>query len=225
MYSCQPIRIAAVAATLAVAVAGAGAVTIGAEVTVDNSYGLYVGTPASLSFVGSDNDWSSVETYSFSASAGDYVYVAAWDWSGIQGFQGIVDAGSTKYRTNTTDWVVTIVAPAALAGWTAINGPAPSLSSLQSALSSATWSSIAAGATGSHSVQPWGAKVADLNTLWIWSDTLSDVSAGDGKLVVFRTVTPVVSAIPEPGIASMMAVGVAALGFLAHRRRRAERLR
>lgn len=196
--------------------APAQAITVTADVTVDNVYGLYVGTPSTLSLLGANSDWVSVERYSFEAAAGDYVYVAAWDLGGIQGFQGIVSGESRVFRTNTIDWTYTLVAPSALPGWTPASGSQPGLASLKTALAGASWSAVTGSAP--HSTWPWGGAVSDPATLWIWSDSLTDPTLSDGTLVVFRTVASVASVVPEPSMALLMLGGLLIVGTAARRR-------
>lgn len=194
----------------------ASAVPISAQLTADNVYGLYVGTPSTVTLVGSNNVWQTAESYGFQALAGDFVYVAAWDLGGPQGFQGVVSNGATQFRSNAADWVYTVIPAASLPGWSAVDGPQPSLTALRSALAAASWSAI--GAVTSHAGSPWGAVVSDAATQWVWTDSLSNNSSADGQLAVFRTATAVVSAVPEPGRAAMLLLGLAVVGLLAKRR-------
>lgn len=196
----------------------AGAVQVTAELTVDNVYGLYVGTPATASLVGSNNDWISVESYIFQANPGDFVYVAAWDFGSFQSFQGYAQAqGGTRFRSNAVDWVYSVVPASALPGWSAIDGPQPGLASLRNALSTATWSTVAG--LLPHDGAPWGAKVSDVATQWIWADTANPTSVTDGQMVVFRTASAIVSNVPEPSQAVMLALGLAVVVLLVRRHR------
>lgn len=72
---------------------------------------------------------------------------------------------------------------------------------------------------GTHTQSPWGARITDLGTLWVWGDTLADPSITDGSLVDFRTINPVVaSAVPEPGIPALLLAGLSLLAFKLWRR-------
>lgn len=193
----------------------AHAQTTTASLTVDNVYGLYWGKPSALTLVGSNAVWETVENYSFTVTPESYVYVAAWDQGSGQGFQGVVSGPNGTFRTNLVDWVATVVPAASLPGWSPTGNVVPALGSLQAALSSASWNPILA--SRPHNGSPWGAAVSDPATLWIWSDSI-DGGTTDGSLVVFRTATPVVTAIPEPSSALMMLVGAGALGFMYRRR-------
>lgn len=196
----------------------AGAVQVAAELTVDNVYGLYVGKPATVSLVGSNNDWTTVESYNFQANAGDFVYIAAWDTGGPQSFQGYAQAqGGSRFRSNAADWVYTVVSASSLPGWSAIDGPQPGLVSLRAALGTASWSTV--GSAIAHGEAPWGAKVSDVATQWIWADTTEAASVTDGQMVVFRTASAIVSDVPEPSQAAMLALGLAVVVFLVRRRR------
>lgn len=201
---------------LACVAAPAAAVPISAELTVDNIYGLYVGIPTTITLVGTNNQWQASEVYNFQAQTGDFVYVAAWDLGGPQAFQGVVNNGATAFPSNAASWVYTVISASSLPGWSAIDGPQPSLTALRSALASASWSTI--GAVTSHGGAPWGPVVSDVATQWVWPDSLDNTSSSDGHLVVFRTATAVVSAVPEPSRAAMLLLGLAVAGLLAKRR-------
>lgn len=193
--------------------------SVTARLTADNVYGLYFGTPASLTLAGTDATWGNAEVYGFSAGIGQFAFVAAWDLGGPQAWQGsLAVAGGATIRTNPVDWVYTTVQIAALPGWSSSGTALPSLGSLQTALASASWLPVAASA--SNSAAPWGSVVPDAGAQWIWGDTLADSSATDGRLVVFRTQDTLVSAIPESGTSLLMLAGLAAVSLLARRRRR-----
>lgn len=212
-------RFTASAALALMATVGAAssvhAQVVNVSVTVDNVYALYSGVPSSLTLRGSNADWTTVESYSFSAAAGSFVYVAGWDQGGIQGFQGIASGPGGTYRTNLTDWVAAFVPASQLPGWSPNGTVAPSVGSLQTALTAASWQPILASVP--HSAAPWGAKVSDPGTLWIWSDSIES-GATDGGLVVFRTAGAIVSEIPEPSTGLLMLLGAGAMTFLYRRR-------
>lgn len=206
------------ASTLIVLPSAVLADTVTAQVTADNVYSLYVGTPVGLTLLGTNNDWVTAESYSFSANAGDYVYIAAWDWSGIQGMQGIIEGTNGTFRSNGTDLVYTSIAASALTPWSASGSAAAPMVSLQAALQTATWLPITGIST--HTASPWGARVADVGTLWVWGDTLNATSVTDGQLAVFRTINPVVaSAVPEPTSSALLLAGLSVLGLKLGRRR------
>lgn len=183
--------------------------------TVDNVYSAYFGSPSSLTFLGGDDNWNSAESYSFAASAGSFVYVAAWDLGGLQGFQGVATGPAGAFRTNLTDWVATVVPATSLPGWSSTGTAAPSIGSLQTALAGASWQSLLE--SRSHGAAPWGGVVSDPATQWVWSDSIEGGTT-DGKLVVFRTANPVVAAIPEPSTSLMLLVGLGVTGVLVRRR-------
>ncbi|HRD94869.1 MAG TPA: PEP-CTERM sorting domain-containing protein [Rubrivivax sp.] len=185
------------------------------SVTVDNVYAAYFGSPASLTFLGGDGSWNTAESYTFSAVAGSFVYVAAWDQGGLQGFQGVASGPAGTFRTNLTDWVATVVPASSLPGWSSAGTAAPNVGSLQTALAGASWQVLLE--SRSHGAAPWGGVVSDSATQWVWSDSIEGGTT-DGKLVVFRTASPVVSAIPEPSTSLMMLVGLGVTGLLVRRR-------
>jgi hypothetical protein len=129
-----PIRCLAAGATFAVLAGTASADTVTAQVTADNVYSLYVGTPVGLTLLGSNNDWVTAESYSFSAAAGDYVYIAAWDQGGVQGMQGIVNGTIGTFRSNGTDLVYASIPVSALTPWSSGASAVPPIASLQTAL-------------------------------------------------------------------------------------------
>jgi uncharacterized repeat protein (TIGR01451 family) len=80
----------------------AQSVTVNAVITVDNVYKLCHGpaSPGTITCVGADDNFITVETYTLSPSATDYIYIAAWsDDTFLQGFLGQFSSGSTTIRT------------------------------------------------------------------------------------------------------------------------------
>jgi hypothetical protein len=67
-------------------------VTVTLRMTVDNTHRVFLGNATSVStIVATDWDisaagWQSVETYTFSASIGDYIYVVGMDYGGAAMF-------------------------------------------------------------------------------------------------------------------------------------------
>jgi hypothetical protein len=56
-------------------------VNVEISLTVDNEYGIFAIDPSTnqLRFIASDNDWTTVETHSFTAPLGSYIYVIGRD--------------------------------------------------------------------------------------------------------------------------------------------------
>jgi uncharacterized repeat protein (TIGR01451 family) len=80
----------------------AQSVTVNAVITVDNVYKLCHGpaSPGTITCVGADDNFITVETYTLSPSATDYIYIAAWsDDTFLQGFLGQFSSRSTTIRT------------------------------------------------------------------------------------------------------------------------------
>jgi uncharacterized repeat protein (TIGR01451 family) len=80
----------------------AQSVTVNAVITVDNVYKLCHGpaSPGTITCVGADDNFITVETYTLSPSVTDYIYIAAWsDDTFLQGFLGQFSSGSTTIRT------------------------------------------------------------------------------------------------------------------------------
>lgn len=199
----------------ACSMAQTSAVTV--QVTADNNYGLYLGIPSVLRLVGGDSDWRTIESFSTSASSGEYAFIAAWDLGGFQGLQAsaVVTAGAA-FPTSATDWVYTVISPSSLPGWSAMGNALPSTGSLQTALNSALWSTVGAAAPGTAA--PWNMTSPIPSAQWIWSDSLGEVSASDGQLVVFRTSSALISVVPEPAPMYTLIAGLS-LGMLFWRRR------
>ena len=89
-------------------VALAGQVTC--YVTADNHYGLYVGGPAgeNLTFYGRDVDsWPMAETLFVDLNEGEYIYIAAWDYSGPAGVAGDFLTDHGDFTTDGT-WSVAL---------------------------------------------------------------------------------------------------------------------
>src|SRR5262245_35363770 len=89
----------------------AAAINIKVAITVDNSYAIYYGTETeATTFVGTDLDWPTTETYTFDLPASQYIYVVtASDLAFAQGFLGQFDNLDTgfKFYSNDPQWKVT----------------------------------------------------------------------------------------------------------------------
>lgn len=226
--------------------ATANATNVKVDITVDNSYALYYGTQAAAtSFVASDFDWPTTETYTFDLPDNFYLYVVtASDVSVAQGFLGQfdnLDAGYTFY-SNDPQWQVmatglrTNVAPNYGAPYT---GSAGDLALLTSEILDAnaglnpsgvpnvtSWVGTTAGPVNGAS--PWGLRPnIDASAHWVWYSSNGDTDPttpgfDHDEWLVFRialAATPVAS-VPEPGTFPLMGAGLLALFMMAWRRRR-----
>lgn len=90
----------------------AQATNIKVSITVDNSYALFYGTQtAATSFVGSDFNWPTVETYNFNLPSNQFIYiVTASDLSlrrvsSVSSKTSIADTSSTATIRNGKSWL------------------------------------------------------------------------------------------------------------------------
>lgn len=205
------------------------AISVSATLTVDNNYGLFVGSEdgSGLQFVGRNEigkkgnpgkyNWSRPETFSFDMNAEDYIYVAAWsdDWK-AQGFLGQFNFDSefigeqTIYTSADEPWEYISTGHGLLD-----TSPAPSLGDMVSEISGANWLDVVASLD--HGVAPWGfVPGISANADWIW--TGSDASTmmpgnSEGEYHIFRIGAP----IPEP--ATSLLIGTALSGLFFRRKK------
>ncbi|MBL8746924.1 MAG: hypothetical protein JNK58_11275 [Phycisphaerae bacterium] len=201
------------------------------NMTVDNQFDCYFGTPFSTNFLaGSGNNWSN--TYTFNALGRlptDYLYVAtSSDQNVAQGMIGTFANTTTNMTTDTGD-LVWEVFPAGqyLQQMGLGNGPwPPSLQPTQAqvdiainyAETNGLWVTPVAG--GFNGVAPWGTRPGiSNNARWIWHSANGDpdpTSPGfnHDEFLVFR----IAGAVPAPGAVSLLSL--AAVGLM--RRSRAK---
>lgn len=151
------------AALLALPLAGftlqARADLIKVSITVDNSYALYTGDyTGATTYVGTDANWPTVETYAFDLPSSAFIYVVtASDKSVAQGFLAQFENLTTGYKfySNDPQWQVV---PTGLGGTAPYSGTPGDLTLLstqiQLANTNSTWSSFTAG--GTNGSAPWG---------------------------------------------------------------------
>ncbi len=221
---------AALVALVAATSVPALAVPIQVNITVDNSYALFVGTgTAATTFVGADFDWPTTETYNFDLPTNNYIYVVtASDLSVAQGFLGQFDnlaAGYTFY-SNDPQWQVMATGLGPAAPYT---GSASDLALLTQEIldanaggnSSSGWVGTTAGPINGSA--PWGLRPnIDPAAYWVWYSSNGDpdpTSPGfdHNEWLVFRIA---VAATPTPEPGTLALVGLSLVGLFAMRRPR-----
>lgn len=201
-------------ACLALAGLSAQAETITARVVADDHYAVFVGNASgsSMTLVGDSGAalWPSQgAAFAFSAAAGDYLYVAAWD-SASYGpphmWIGEFTTASTTLRSNLIDWTTkydaTIKAPSSA-----------QVSAL--AQSAAPW--LAPLASMPNGSSPYGSLIGGPSASMIWHDTFGGGSASENGYALFRTLAPVV-AVPEPSTYALLVAGLGLIGLAVRRR-------
>ena len=199
---------------LAFLASGARAESVTARVVADDYYSVYVGNASgsSMTLVGGSGSalWMSQGApFGFSAGAGDYLYVAAWD-SASYGpphmWIGEFNVGGTMLYSNTSDWVAKYDA--------SLKDPsAAQVSAL--AQSAGAWLAVAASMPNGSA--PYGGLIGSSPASMVWHDSFGGDSASERGYALYRTAMPVV-AVPEPSVYLMFLAGLGLLGFAARRR-------
>ena len=209
------------------------AINLQVNVTCDNVYAIYYGSPTTANTaVGYDNDWPTTESYSFNLPASDYIYVAAWtDDAVAQGFLAQFNNldDNTKFYSSDSQWQVTA---------TGLNkgtsDPQPTLAELTTQIglangglnSSGGWVATTAG--GANGVAPWGTRPGiDAAARWTWYNSGQDPSPNapfngfnHDEYLIFRiAVNAKPTDVPEPGAAALL-VGITTVSAAVLRRRR-----
>lgn len=211
------------------------------SMTVDNSYALYVGDlNGASSFVGSDGNWPSVETYNFNLASNAYLYVVtASDRATAQGFLGQFENLSAGYKFYSSDpqWQVMATGLGTAAPY---DGTQAALNLLSAEIMDANgggnasngWKNFTAG--GANGVGPWGAMAGiDAAARWVWyadgncsviNPTLGGCDAGEW--LVFRIAVAATpddptgtGKLPEPASLALAGLGLLAAGAAGRRRR------
>ena len=209
--------------------------SIKVSMTVDNAYALFVGNrSAATTFVGSDGNWPSVESYNFNLARDAYLYVVtASDQSVAQGFLGQFEnlTSGYKFYSQNPQWQVMATGLGPNAPYT---GSAADLQLLSNEIQDANgggnpsqgWRSFTAG--GANGSSPWGA-MSGIDSLasWVWyaagscnrnNPTLGGCDAGEW--LVFRIAVaatpdnpipdnPIASTVPEPTSFALAGFGLA----------------
>jgi hypothetical protein len=234
--------LAACAGLLVAQTAHADAIKV--SMTVDNAYALFVGSrSAATTFVGSDGNWPSVESYNFNLGSDAYLYVVtASDRSVAQGFLGQFENQTSGYKfySQNPQWQVMATGLGQNAPYT---GSATDLQLLSQEIQDANgggnpsqgWRSFTAG--GANGTSPWGAMAGiDALARWVWyaagscnptNPTLGGCDAGEW--LVFRIAVgatpdnpipdnPISSTVPEPTSFALAGMGLALAAAMRRRK-------
>ncbi|MBK7191574.1 MAG: lamin tail domain-containing protein [Myxococcales bacterium] len=178
-------------------------VTATARFTADNFVALYVGKAdgADLRPIGRDaiGDWTSPETWTFTAGADDHLFVAAWEAPGDDGGPQMVigqvalpDGTLVATDTGSFEWAL---GPPGAAPGGALTDPAPAPALVQSVIAGATWAApLAAADNGSA---PWGGALSGQfapSARYLWPDTFASASETNTRttFALFRSRRPLI---------------------------------
>jgi hypothetical protein len=185
----------------------------------DDFYKVFVGDAAgtSLTQVGGSGSalwYEQGAPFTFSVTAAQYIYVAAWDSASFgppHAWIGEFDVGGTTLLSNTTDWVSKFDA--------AIKDP--STADVQTLAQSANpWTALTASTPNGSS--PYGTLIGGSAADIVWHDVFGGSSASEGGYALFRTAAEVApSAVPLPAALPLMLSGLGVLGFAARRSKNA----
>lgn len=228
------IRAALCAGALGLLASGAAqADAIKVSMTVDNSYALYTGDLTSATtFVGSDPNWPTVETYNFNLPSSAFLYVVtASDQAVAQGFLGQFENLTNNYKFYSQDPQWQVMATGLGSTGAPYTGSAADLALLSQEIQDANgggnasngWTNFTAGPANGSS--PWGNMAGiDPAAKWVWyaggnCNSINPTSPGcnAGEWLVFR-IAVAATPVPEPATLVLAGLGLAAAAFTRRRR-------
>lgn len=200
-------------AGLLLAAVTANAETVTAKVVADDHYKIFLGdaSGASLTQVASSgsNLWfSQGASFNFDISAGQYIYVAAWDSASYgppHAWIGEFDINGTKLYSNTTDWL----------GKNNNSIKDPSESDAETLATTGLWSALAANMPNGSG--PYGSLIGGSPASFVWTDVFSGGDSQNG-FALFRTKYATINAVPVPAALPLMLSGAGLLAFRIRRK-------
>lgn len=204
----------------------AQAIPIKVNITIDNSYALFYGSQtAATTFVGSDFNWSTTETYNFNLPSNQYLYVVtASDLAVAQGFLGQFENLDTGYKfySNDLQWRVMATGLGSSAPY---SGSAADLALLTQEILDANgggnpssgWVAPTAGPV--NGAGPWGLRPSiDSAARWVWYSSNGDLDPttpgfDHDEWLVFRIPVAATPA-PEPSMLGLLAIGAVGFGYM-----------
>ena len=212
-----------VAFAASISASAAQATPMSLRISADDVYVAYVGNSngTGLVQIGSDGNKADAENYSFNASAGQYLYVLAWNHPGAnsltQALQASVTDGSTTRVTDASHWQA-----ATMGFWNdgaEYGNLPPPLVVAEARTSGATWTSDIVAAAASD--PRWGDVHGGGTAQWIWKADFGTAWPNNG-LFAFRTALdagdPGNGSVPEPASLALTLMGLGGAAWLRRRR-------
>lgn len=199
---------------------GVSAQAVSARITADNHYQLFYGNAngSLLSFVGQNeatssgsggNNWSEAESFTFTPSAGQFIYVVAWDAGGVGGWLGQFTSLAGTLLSKPANWSYyqsNITNP----GDSQPSMLSSVISNIAAAQSGSLWQSNPTSA-GLNGVSPWGT-ISGISNQAEWLS----VPSNNGPVYIFRTEA---LSVPEASTNAALVGSTLAVGWVLWRKR------